>query len=353
MQERMTATRAGRSLGSVMPAADGGERSSESLWRSWTDGWGYHTAFRTGRSALASLLAQRNIRRLWLPAYACDVLAEVSSHVEEIVWYGVGARLQVEPGAFAALRPGDAVLSIDYFGRSPDPAFRKFVAGRPDVLWIEDRAQAMAPDGPAWGDVLLYSPRKLIGAGDGGVMVSAAPLPQPDAAHEPAEDASLWAPEDARSADPDGLTPETWFPLFQRREATFAVDRRPISRRTLEALSRVDAATAMRRRQANYARLLARLSDYALWPDVHPDFTPLAFPVLIEDRDRVVGLMGAKGVFCARHWSDLPCPKEGFSEAWALSAHMLSLPCDQRYDEADMDRAAEALKAVAAPARGF
>jgi hypothetical protein len=32
---------------------------------------------------------------------------------------------------------------------------------------------------------------------------------------------------------------------------------------------------------------------------------------------------------------------------------MLSIPCDQRYDEHDMERAAEALKAVARPARAF
>jgi hypothetical protein len=349
----MMATVPARNLGSVMPAADRGERQTDSLWSLWTDGWTYYAAFRTARSALASLLAQRDIRRLWLPAYACDVLAQASVGVEEIIWYGAGARLQIGIGSFASLRRGDAVLAIDYFGRSPDAAFRQFAASRPDVLWIEDRAQAMAPDGPAWGDVLLYSPRKLIGVADGGLLVSATRLPQPDAAHDPVDEASLWAPEDARSADPDGRAPETWFPLFQQREAAFDIDRRPISRRTLEALSRVDAGTAIRRRQANYYRLLMRLSDFALWPDVWPDFAPLAFPVLIEDRDRVVGLMGARGVFCARHWSDLPCPKDGFPEAWTLSAHILSIPCDQRYDDHDMERAAEALKAVARPARTF
>ena len=342
-----------RTLGSLMSAADGGERQADSLWGLWTDGWACHAAFRTARSALASLLAQRNIHRLWLPAYACDVLAQAAEGVEEIIWYSAGARLRIGPGAFASLRPGDAVLAVDYFGRSPDAAFSQFAASRPDVLWIEDRAQAMAPDAPAWGDALLYSPRKLIGAADGGLLVSATSLPQPDAASDRADEASLWAPEDARSADPDGQAPETWFPLFQQREAAFDVDRWPISRRTLEALSHVGAGTAIRRRKANYSRLLADLADFALWPDVQPDFTPLAFPVLIDDRDKVVGLMGARGVFCARHWSDLPCPNDGFPEAWALSARMLSIPCDQRYDEDDMERAAEALKAVARPAQAF
>src|SRR3981081_4396381 len=97
-----------RALGSVMPATDRGERQTDSLWRLWTDGWTCKAAFRTARSALAALLAQRGIRRLWLPAYACDVLAQASVGVEEIIWYHAGARLQVGTGSFASLRPGDA-----------------------------------------------------------------------------------------------------------------------------------------------------------------------------------------------------------------------------------------------------
>lgn len=340
-----------RTLGSVMPAADAGESQADSLWRRWTDAWPERAAFRTARSALAALLAQRGVRRLWMPAFACRSLADGADGVEEITWYGVGERLQIRTDAFASLGRGDAVLAIDYFGRSPDTAFRQFTASRPDVLWIEDRAQALAPDAPAWGDALFYSPRKVIGVADGGLLLSADALPQPDGPPDPMEEVSLWAPEDARSADPDGRAPERWFPLFQRREAALDVDRRPMSERTLEALSRVDAGATIRRRQANYTRLLNRLPDFALWPDVPPDFAPLAFPVLVEDRDEIVGLMAARGVFCARQWSDLPCPKDGFPEAWALSVSILSVPCDQRYDEHDMDWAAEALMAVAKPAR--
>jgi hypothetical protein len=348
----MTAMASVRTVGSVMPAADGGERRPGNLWRLWTEGWAHHATFRTARSALAALLAQRGARRVWLPAYICDAVVQASAGIE-IVWYDAGPRLRVETARFSGLKPGDAVLAVDYFGRSPEPAFRAFAASRPDVLWIEDRAQALAPDAPAWGEVLLYSARKLIGAADGALMISAAALPQPDAAHDPDEETALWAPEDARAADLDGTSASAWFALFQRREAAFGVDRAPMSQRSHRALTHVEAQPVIRRRRANYARLLGRLADFALWPQTEPDFAPLAFPVLVEARDAVAALMGARGIFCARHWSHLPCPKDGFADAWALSTRMLSIPCDQRYDQPDMDRVADALRAVARPARPF
>lgn len=337
-----------RTIGSVMPAADLGPQTSASLWALWTGAYRHNAAFRNARSALAALLADKAIVRLWLPAYLCDAAAQAAASVE-VIWYGVGADLDLPTAPFDALKSGDAVLAVDYFGRSPPPAFRRLAASRRDVLWIEDRAQALAPDAEPWGDVLLYSPRKLFGLGDGGLLVSDLPLPQPALADDAPE--RLWAPEDARAEDPDGGAPQTWFPLFQQREAAFAVDGRPISRRSLDALSRIDPQPAINRRKANYARLSARLGDYALWPGDDPWFAPLAFPVAIADRDEGVRRLARHGLFCARHWAELPCPRDSFGDAWALAARTLSIPCDQRYDEADMDRAADLVLAHARPAR--
>ena len=64
----------------------------------------------------------------------------------------------------------------------------------------------------------------------------------------------------------------------------------------------------------------------------------------------MVARLGERGVFCARHWSALPCPRDGFDAAWTLAGDILSIPCDQRYDAEDMFRVIDALKAVARPA---
>jgi dTDP-4-amino-4,6-dideoxygalactose transaminase len=326
---------ADRAIGGVFAAAPEGAPVAGSVWAAWTAGWPHVAAYRTARSALAALLADRRPGRLLLPDYTCEAIWRHGA-----VAYPIGPDLQPDVDRLAALlRPGDAVVGVNYFGRSPSPAFRALAASRPDVLWIEDRAQALEPGAPAWGEVVIYSPRKLLGVADGGVMVSRSPLPQPAAGPD---DDSLWAPEDARAGDPDGNEPQAWYPLFQRREAAFAVDAAPMSARTMKALRAAKIAPIVAARRANWRTLAGRLGEHALWPQLDPDFAPLAFPILVTDAAASVRALAEHRLWCPRHWADLPgAPGPA---ARALSERLVSLPCDQRYGEADMQRLADAVE---------
>jgi dTDP-4-amino-4,6-dideoxygalactose transaminase len=211
-------------------------------------------------------------------------------------------------------------------------------------LWVEDRAQALAPEQAPFGDVLLYSPRKLFGVADGGLLVSDQPLPRAEAA---IDDDRLWRPNEARAADPHGRTPERWFPALQAREVAFSIDRAPMSWRTLEAL----AATALKpeaaARRANWSVLAEHLADLALWPEPEADFAPLAYPVLVPDAATAGARLAEQRIWCARHWANPPCPQQSFPEAHALAAHALSVPLDSRYGAEDMARVAKAVRAAA------
>ncbi len=336
-----------RALGGVapFPTAEIGGAGADSLWTLWTGGHRHHAAFQTARGALRALLRAEGVPRLWLPAYICAETAAAAPPGCEVRFYAHGPGLPLD-----ALTPasGDAVLCVDYFGRSaPEPAAR-LARERRDVLWIEDRAQAMAPDAEPWGDVLLYSPRKLVGVADGGLLVSDRALPPSPA---PVADPSAWTAAIARLGDVDGAHPERWRPSFLAREAGFAPDAAPMDALTRALLERIDARPLIARRRSNYAHLLQRLGDYALWPDVVPGFAPLAFPVRVRDAAAAVAAMAERRIFCPRYWAALPSPAEAFAGAHALAAELLCLPCDHRYDDADMDRAAKAIRALAEPAR--
>ncbi|CAN5174517.1 hypothetical protein BH11PSE2_BH11PSE2_11680 [soil metagenome] len=334
-------------IGSVLPLprAELGADDAGSLWAAWT-GASQISAYACARSALAALLRQRQPKRVWLPAYCCTALFEAAIGFE-VLWYGVDAGLRPDTQQLMAnLSAGDAVVGIDHFGRAPSSAFRHLAATRRDVLWIEDRAQAMKPDA-VWGDVQLFSPRKLVGVADGGLLVSKTALPQPGAFTGRYPDGA----QRARAADPHGLAPQTWFPAFQAQEAAFAVDDEAINPATITLLRQSQAGPLIQARTRNAAVLAAHLIHFALWNDWPGDFAALAFPVLIEDRDGVAAAMAKTGIFCARHWPDLPSKPDAFPEAHWLSRHMLSLPCDHRYDEADMVRVAEHMSAFAKPAR--
>jgi hypothetical protein len=333
-----------RAVGSVFPfpLAEIGGDVEDSLWARWTAGFEHHAVFQTARGALRALLQQEGATRLWLPAYICAETLTAAPEGCEILFYQDGPAL---PFGGLTPRAGDAVLGVDYFGRNASAALRTLAHERRDALWIEDRAQAMAPETPPWGDVVLYSPRKLIGLADGSLMVSNQPLPpSPPARTDPA----AWTAALARLDDPEGEHPTLWSLPSKAREAAFTADPHGMQPLASQVLKRVALDPLSNRRKANYACLLGCLEAYALWPEA-PAFAPLAFPVRVQDAALAVGRMAEQRVFCPRHWAQLPSPAADFPIAHALSATLLSIPCDHRYDEADMERVASALQACADP----
>jgi hypothetical protein len=334
-------------IGGVMAAEPAGAPVAGSVWDAWAAPFARSAAFANARSALAALLRDRAVKRAWLPAYACQSLAEgAMAGAGEVRFYPVGADLDLADESWAGgLAPSDAVLAVDYFGRPPGEAWRRLRSMRPDVLWIEDRAQALDVTAPPLGEVILYSPRKLVGVGEGGLLFSATPLPQP--ARPSSED--LWAPEDARALDPNGYAPDRWRPLFQAREAAMDVAETAASRRTLAALESTKTAPIAEARKANWRRLAAALPDYALWPTEDPAFAPLAFPILVEDAGAAVAALAAQRIWAPRHWADPPSPASDFPEAHRLAARCVSLPLDQRYGAAEMDRIIDAVRRLARP----
>lgn len=98
-----------KGIGSVLSSSDpAAEFEGASVWASWTAAGAQASAFATARAALAALLGARSIRRLWLPAYCCDTLADGAraAYVQRQV---------VDEAVEACV--GHAVLDLDLAGR--------------------------------------------------------------------------------------------------------------------------------------------------------------------------------------------------------------------------------------------
>ena len=68
-----------------------------------------------------------------------------------------------------------------------------------------------------------------------------------------------------------------------------------------------------------------------------PEESTLYFPIRLENRDAVQKAMAAKNVYCPVIWPE-PAEAAGVCPvSRAVVDDMLAIPCDQRYDEADMD----------------
>ena len=303
--------------------------------------------FWNARSALAHLLSTVGARRVWMPAYICvETASAAAEDGRDVLFYSVGRDLTPNGTALAAgLLAGDAVVGVDYFGTRAE-TLPELAPRFPDVTWVQDRAQALWPDHAPWGDYLLYSPRKLVGVPDGGVLVShSGPVSPPHWA--PDLDQSRLQPARLRAEDPQGLRSATWFPAYRAAEAAMTSAPRPISEVSRLAVEAVDPAALLQRRRRNAKVLLDRVGEAALLPEARLlGGAPFGVPVLTQDAGEAVARMAEARIFCARHWAELPSRATDFPVEHALARQLLTLPCDHRYDDDDMARVAEAFMAA-------
>jgi hypothetical protein len=303
-------------------------------------GQGERLCFWNARAAMAHLFAALDVRRVWLPAYICRAAADAAAQGgREVRFYAVGGELRPDAEALAReLRAGDAVVGVDYFG-APAAGLAELAGRFPDLTWVQDRAQSLWPDPQPWGAHLVYSPRKVAGVPDGGVLVSrSGALPPPAWAAD--DDRNRIDPVRMRAEDPEGNA--AWFPAYQAAEAAMSCEPRPMSEVSRQVAAGFDAAAAAARRRANAAALLARIGEAALFDaDRLLAGAPLGVPVLTPDAADASRRMAGARIFCARHWADLPSPAADFPAEHELSRRLITLPCDHRYGEAEMARVAD------------
>jgi hypothetical protein len=194
-----------------------GAAAGASILEAWTAGRPY-AAFVSARAAFAALVENFPGADVWLPAYICRDLA-AAAPADRLRFYGVRDGLEPDLApVLAQARPGDLILSVAYFGQPPGEATRAALARRPELRIVEDRAHALDAGSPAAGTWTLYSPRKLLGVADGGLLVgpAGAQVPQPAG---PADADALWAAPVMRRDDPAGRRNSLWHAANQAKEA--------------------------------------------------------------------------------------------------------------------------------------
>lgn len=321
------------------PAANPGGRS---ILDAWTGGRPY-AAFVNARSAFAALAGTLPKAALWLPAFLCrDLISPGLAH--RVRFYPVLDGFEPDLAAIeAGAKSGDVILLVAYFGRPLSDAARAFAAARRDLHVCEDRAQALdAGDGLNRG-WRLYSPRKLLGVADGGLLVAqdeTAP-PQPSGT---ADASSLWAAPRLRAANPAGAADGAWHAANQAKEAAMTACMDAITPESLEILERTAIAPLAAARLANWRRLDQRLREWTATPRGCGE-APLGYVLRMDSRvrDRVRSGLIERLIFPAVHWSEIAGDPRAFPREAEWSRQLLTLPCDHRYGAAEMDRVAEAV----------
>lgn len=318
-----------------------GASPEPSLLDAWTGGRP-HAAFVNARSAFAALVTTLAPPTLWLPAWLCGDMVQPTWTVR-VRFYSVGQGFVPDLDLLETeARPGDLLLVVAAFGLPIDESTRAFIARRPDLYVVEDRAQALNPGVEAGGGWVLYSPRKLLGVADGGLLVPSEAgliLPQPSGAPD-AE--PLWRAADLRAADTKALDGPLWHAANQAKEAAMTVSNQAMTPDSLAILRTTPLSSLTTPRLNNWRSLDARLRQWSPL-SVDPMAPPLGYVLDLEPetRDRLRSRLNAARVFAAVHWPELASPAATFPREHGWTQRLLTLPCDHRYGETEMAAVAE------------
>ncbi|OGO32834.1 MAG: hypothetical protein A2Z16_03940 [Chloroflexi bacterium RBG_16_54_18] len=313
---------------------------------------GKHILLTNARSGIRLLVEQLRPANVWMPSYLCSSMIQaVNPAVSRIRFYEVDYDLEIPSLEWLeSVQAGDLVICIAYFGF---PILSGLVnAAMERAAWVlEDNVQALLslnhdPD----AHFQLYSLRKFFGVPDGAILAATDPgfefssqlSPPPSRWWMQALNASLLRREfDRIGGERD------WF-----RIANLVDSAAPLSPHRMSELSelilryRIDYQSISARRIANYQTLLERLEHLALFPSLPGGVVPLGFPVRLADRDRVRQRLFDQQIYPPVHWDIRRYVPESFQSSHRLSRDILTLVCDQRYDEEDMCRTAAIVRGM-------
>jgi len=326
----------------------------------------------TGRDAVTLLLqfgrAELGWRRVWLPSYYCQsVVRSIVATGLDVAVYPSRPGLADHGLVSLPAGPGDVLVTLGHFGLCRTPVPPPDV--RASVVLVEDHSHDPWSPGAveSGADYCFASLRKTLPLPDGAVLWSPLrrPIPPPPARTAERMTASLqrlqaMAVKAAYLAGCGGGK-QTYRALFASAEV-WSRGGAPSAAApyTTELLGRLPIQSWRRRRQENHASFLAALAALpgdgqvrALDSDATGTAPCLCVAVMASGarRDTVRAGLADRGVYAATHWSLDEPAVAGLSQADRdLSARIITLQCDARYDGDDMRAAARLLNEAAVEA---
>lgn len=317
--------------------------------------------YRSGRDAMKAFARIAARKKVLMPALCCEsMIMPFEANGYTVEYYKLNADLSADrEDVLNKLDGGAVLLYMRYFGIPAfDDAFLQSLRDRgEDILFVEDRTHDILLPRAEEGfmpDAMLSSLRKWAALPDGGMLRTG--LGSCEAEHD-----ERFSSIRIEAMEKKDRYLESWQPelkkefLAQLAEASDILDESgvPVAMGAEEEklLRRLDVEALLRRRQENALLLKALLAPLEAAGKLRfmtdkPENSTLYLPIYLAERKKVQTMMAQRDIYCPVIWP-MPEPCEGICPtAEYVTGHMLALPCDQRYDEADMRFIAKKLSEI-------
>jgi dTDP-4-amino-4,6-dideoxygalactose transaminase len=304
--------------------------------------------YANARCALYALLSRLTPRRLWVPSYCCPTILQ-PARVRSIPFqfFAVDGHLQPSPAFVEEVVRGDVVLLIDYFGFPTDAGLSKALRERGAWVIVDASQALLSRHVCVDAHYVLYSPRKMVEVPDGGILVmcngAEGPLAPENSLLTPWQQVLIEAAIERRDFDLRGGE-RRWYDLFRQAAAIAPAGLHRMSDLTAAILRTVIPYNEVAaRRCRNFELLNQRLRPWGLFQELPNGTVPLGYPIRVKHRRSLCEALFAQAIYPPVHWDLAGVVPAAFTASIELSQETLTIPCDQRYDEADMERVAQAV----------
>lgn len=314
--------------------------------------------FRSGRDALKAFARIADRKRVLMPALCCEsmILPFVQNGYEP-VFYRMKEDLSGDgEDVLRKIRPGDVLLYMRYFGVRPfSDGFLSELRTEKNILLLEDRTHDILiprEPGDIEPDAAAASLRKWAALPEGGMLKTV--LGNVSAGHDSAYgNLRLTAmKEKSRYLETgDELLHRAYLEKLRQAERLLDQDGEPaaMSPQYEEIVREIDYPAIHSVRVNNLRHLRIRLDALFSAGMIRlmtpaPEKSGLYLPILVKERDRVQRELIRRRIYCpAAIWPEPQaaagiCPVSRF-----ITEHMLSVLCDQRCSEEDIDYIADNL----------
>lgn len=287
-----------------------------------------------GRNALAYLLEAKGIKKLYLPYFLCDSVANVcKKYGVEVVFYHIGENWLPKD----LVIDGDAWLYIvNFYGQITREDLARLAAAYRNI--IIDNAQAYF-DAPLANVDTLYTCRKFFGVSDGAVLYTNSKL--------------------ERSLEIDESFNRIHYVLgrYERTASEFyeeaaqnndIFDNEPIkemSRLTKNLLRSIDYEYVKQVRTNNFTYLHEKLREVNKL-NVRLIEGAFMYPLLIDDGMKIRKQLQQMKIYIPTLWPNVLEECEPDTLEYKFAAEILPIPVDQRYGIEDMEYLVEVIRSV-------
>jgi len=289
-------------------------------------------ALNSGRNCLAYIIKARGLKRIRIPYYLCDCVKDTCESLGvTVTYYHIAPDMKPDKDAFDC---GDyeALYLVNYFGQLCDEYIEDVRKRAPQL--IVDNVQSFF-QAPIDGIDTLYTCRKYFGVSDGAFLYTNAKL------------------EDALDVDVSGKrlsyligrlehSANEYYAQYQDNELAIAgVSIAQMSAFTRNMLRGIDYDSVRKQRACNM-EVLDTLLGSSNKLKVNKQDCTFTYPFYIENGIEIKKRLVERKIYVPTLWPNvLVYPIEWIERDFAED--ILPLPCDQRYDESDMEDVSNAV----------